>query len=675
MQPGQFYFDQDTKMFTKEQIWQGLIYISGTIIFSLTLAFSYTYSSSILLICIPLFVFGFLVHKLLKRTAAISRDRLDQTNRHVEELTHYIDEQKRVGKILEKSEEQFRNAFDYAAVGMALVCTSGEVLKINRALSKLLGSIESEIITNNFSDYILNGDINLFNQNLAIVLSGEAKYRQTEITIVNRDQRQLCMIWNVSLVNDELNNSSHFIFQLQDITDRKEAEEQLSHGALHDSLTNLPNRALFLDRLELAFKRAKRHFKDNFAVLYLDFDRFKLVNDSYGHLVGDKLLVEIGTRLNSCLRSCDTVARLGGDEFSMLVEDISNFDQVIKIVTRIQEEMSTPFIVEGKELTLTLSIGIAEWSKEYTQPEFLLRDADTALYQAKRLGRNRYEIFDVKMHEQAQSLLQIETDLRSAVKNNEFLLNYQPILDLSDKSLSGFEALVRWQHPEKGLVSPMDFIPVAEETGLILEIGEWVLREACGQLTSWRNENKFGEDIWMSVNVSPKQFSQSNFIEMVDDIVIQTGISPECLKLELTETAMIENIDYAQGVMNQLFERGIMLSIDDFGTGYSSLSYIHKLPLSSLKIDRSFVNQMGAGKENLEIIKTIVALAKSLNLKIIAEGIETKGQIDELLKLACEFGQGYYFAKPLSKEDVVKQFSDSTCEFPTETSELKTIAA
>ncbi|MEZ5344714.1 MAG: EAL domain-containing protein [Pyrinomonadaceae bacterium] len=662
-------------MLTKEQIWRASLLFSGTLILAMTLYFTYLYGAAILLICGPLFIFSFLVRKLLNQSAAISKERLDQTNRHVDELTHFIQEQERVGKILEKSEEQFRNAFDYAAVGMALVSTAGDILKVNRALTSLLGEIETNILGKSFAGFVTDEDVNLYHQNLAIVLSGESKYRQTEVRILGKDNRELCMIWNVSLVNDQLNKSAHFIFQLQDITDRKEAEEQLAHGALHDSLTNLPNRALFLDRLELAFKRARRHFDEHFAVLYLDFDRFKLVNDSYGHFVGDKLLIEIGNRLNSCLRSCDTVARLGGDEFTMLVEDVSNFEQVLRIVERIQEETAHPFVVDGKELSLSLSIGIAEWSKNYSKPEYILRDADTALYQAKRLGRNRYEIFDAEMHEKAQSLLRIETDLRSAVKNNEFFLNYQPILDLKTKSLSGFEGLVRWNHPDKGLVSPMDFIPIAEETGLIIEIGEWVLREACGQLMKWQLENDLKENVWMSVNVSPRQFAQSDFIEMIDGIIESTGISPDSLKLELTETAMIENIEYAQNVMKQLSDRGIMLSIDDFGTGYSSLSYIHQLPLSSLKIDRTFVNQMGSGKENLEIIKTIITLAKSLSLKIIAEGIETEGQKDELVKLACEFGQGYYFAKPLSKDEVVTIFSDKTAVFSDPAAGRETIAA
>jgi len=641
-------------MWTKEQTWNVLLYLSGGVTVALIGVFAYVYGLSILILSLPICVFAILVKTVLSEAEAVGLDQLSQTNRHVQELTRQIAKKERANKLLEKSEEQFRNSFDYAAVGMALISSSGKVIKINRALWKILGFTNDEISGKAFAQMVFEADKELFFQNLAIVAEGKVDYRQTEIRVVNKEKRQLWAIWNVSVIKDKVNDSDQFIFQLQDISDRKEAEDQLAHGALHDSLTNMPNRVLFLDRLALAFKRAERHFNNQFAVLYIDFDRFKLINDSFGHINGDKVLLEIANRLNGCLRESDTLARLGGDEFAMLVEETSNFDEVTAIAKRLQEEISRPFVVKGRELTLTVSIGIAEWSRDYSKPEFLLRDADTALNQAKRLGRNRFEIFDRQMHEDSQALLEIENDLRRAIKNDEFLLNYQPILDLKTRNLSGFEALIRWQHPEKGLVSPLDFIPVAEETGLIVEIGEWVLVEACSQLKKWQLENNFDEDIWMSVNVASKQFAEPDFVETVEKAIARTGIKPDSLKLEVTESGMIENIDHARSVMLSLFEKGIMLSIDDFGTGYSSLSYIHQLPLSSLKIDRSFVNQMGEGKENQEIIKTIVSLAKSLSLKIIAEGIETPEQIDGLLDLSCEFGQGYYFAKPLSESDVCK---------------------
>lgn len=637
--------------------------------------FTYLYGSSILILCIPTAVFFLLVRTVLNRAATITREQLLLTNRHVEELTHYIEEQKKANSLIEQSETQFRNSFDFAAVGMALVSSSGKIIKVNHSLSSALGLDEADLLDTDFAAVIFDEDKELFYQNLAIVSGGKVDYQQTEIRIVGKNKRQLWMIWNVSIIKDAVNDSVQFIFQLQDITGRKEAEYQLAHGALHDALTNLPNRVLFLDRLSLAFKRAERHFNNNFAVLYIDFDRFKLINESFGHITGDKILREIASRLNNCLRESDTVARLGGDEFSMLVEEINGFDEVAVIANRIQEDMSRPFSINGQEITLTVSIGIAEWARDYSKPENLLRDADTALYQAKRLGRNRFKTFDRQMHEESQAILEMETDLRCAIENSEFLLNYQPILDLKSRDLSGFEALIRWQHPKKGLVSPLDFIPIAEETGLIVEIGKWVLVEACAQLRKWQVENHFDEDIWMSVNVASKQFGEPDFVELVEKAIADTGIKPTSLKLEVTESAMIDDIEHARSVMLKLYEKGIMLSIDDFGTGYCSLSYIHQLPLSSLKIDRSFVNQMGDGKENQEIIKTIVSLAKSLNLKIIAEGIETKEQMNGLLDLSCEFGQGYYFAKPLSEADVRRRVSVESNTAMLSKSSIKNVAA
>jgi diguanylate cyclase (GGDEF)-like protein len=466
------------------------------------------------------------------------------------------------------------------------------------------------------------------------------------------------LMWSASLIQDEVNESSHFIFQLQNITDRKRAENQLIHDALHDALTGLPNRVLFLDRLQSAFNRAKRNFNNQFAVLYLDFDRFKLVNDSFGHLVGDQLLLEIAARLQKVLRASDTIARLGGDEFTMLVEEITNIDEAVQIAERIRQEMAKPFILNEQQIFASVSIGIAGWSRSYTRPDFLLRDADTALYQAKRLGRDRYEIFNDEMHEKALRFLQIETDLRYAIERDEFFLVYQPIVDLENSNLLGFEALIRWQHPDRGLVSPLEFISIAEEIGMIAPIGEWCLQTACRQLNLWQKNCGFSKDLWVSVNVSTKQFMQTDLVSLVSKTLIETELSPNCLKLEVTESAMVEDIEFAVNVMQKLKQIGVKLSIDDFGTGYSSLSYLHRLPLSSLKIDRSFVNQMNDSEENQEIIKTIVALAKSLNLETIAEGIETIDQMADLKALSCQFGQGYYFAKPLNVRAVEEMFAE-----------------
>ena len=484
-----------------------------------------------MLVAIPLTVFGYFANRMFKKTLQISGEQAKQTSRHVEELSHYIAEQERISKILQKSEEKFRNAFDYASIGMALVSVTGRLLRVNRALCEIVGYSEAELLEKNFQSLVYAEDLDLFNINLSKLLDGRLKSTELENRVRNKHQEMLWLMWSASLIQDEVNESSHFIFQLQNITDRKRAENQLIHDALHDALTGLPNRVLFLDRLQSAFNRAKRNFNNQFAVLYLDFDRFKLVNDSFGHLVGDQLLLEIAARLQKILRASDTIARLGGDEFTMLVEEITNIDEAVQVAERIRQEMAKPFILNEQQIFASVSIGIAGWSRSYTRPEFLLRDADTALYQAKRLGRDRYEIFNDEMHEKALRFLQIETDLRLAIERQEFFLVYQPIVDLENSNLLGFEALIRWQHPDRGLVSPLEFISIAEEIGMIAPIGEWCLQTACRQLNLWQKDLEFSQDLWVSVNVSTKQFMQTDLVSLVSKTLIETELSPNCLKL------------------------------------------------------------------------------------------------------------------------------------------------
>jgi diguanylate cyclase (GGDEF)-like protein len=440
----------------------------------------------------------------------------------------------------------------------------------------------------------------------------------------------------------------------EDITTRKAAEEQLLHEAYHDLLTGLANRTVLTDRLRRAIIRTRRVPDYRFAVLFLDLDSFKVVNDSLGHMAGDQLLMGIGRRLEGCVRRGDTVARLGGDEFAILVDDIENLGDVIAVVDRIQEELSQPIQAGGHEVFSTASIGIAVSDARYERPVEMLRDADTAMYRAKALGKAQYVVFDQAMHTTVVNRLRLETDLRRAIERNEFSVAYQPIVDLLSERVEGFEALLRWQHPERGPIAPAEFIPAAEETGLIIPLDMWVFRAACRQLSDWNVEFPADVPVTLSVNLSSKQFAQANLLDQVDEVLAETGIDPSRLRIEITESAIMSQPELAAAKLRKLKERGIRLSMDDFGTGYSSLSYLHKFPLDVLKIDRSFVGRMGPQGENSEIVATIVALAHNLGMKVVAEGVETAEQAAQLRDIHCESGQGFYYSVPLRADDAAK---------------------
>jgi diguanylate cyclase (GGDEF)-like protein/PAS domain S-box-containing protein len=432
----------------------------------------------------------------------------------------------------------------------------------------------------------------------------------------------------------------------RDITALKQAEARLIHDAFHDGLTGLPNRALFMERLERAIVRTKRHPDYKFAVLFLDLDRFKVVNDSLGHAMGDLLLISLASRLEACLRSGDTVARLGGDEFTILLDDIQDATEVTNIAERLHKELTSSFNLNGYEVFTSASIGISFSTTSYNRPEELLRDADIAMYRAKERGRARYEIFDSMMYAAAMNVLQLETNLRRALERQEFEIHYQPIVSLLNNNIVGFEALVRWQQPQHGLISPAQFIPIAEETGLIVEIGYWVLREACRQLRAWQMQfpDAF---LTISVNLSSKQFLQPDLIEQIARILQETDLDASSLKLEITESVLMENTQSATAMLLQLREMNLGIHIDDFGTGYSSLSYLHRFPSSALKIDHSFVTHMGTEPQNWEIVRAIVTLADSLHIDAIAEGVETATQLAQLRELNCKYAQGYFFSHPL----------------------------
>ncbi|MHC5599686.1 MAG: two-component system response regulator [Nostoc sp.] len=440
----------------------------------------------------------------------------------------------------------------------------------------------------------------------------------------------------------------------EEINSRQKLQSKLLDIALHDSLTGLPNRVLFIRRLENALNRAKQESSYQFAVLFLDCDRFKVVNDSLGHSVGDELLIAIGRRLQSCLVPIDTLARLGGDEFGILLENITDINIAIQVSEQIIQQLSVTFNLSRYEVFMNASIGITWGNKDYDRPEYLLRDADTAMYRAKAEGRGKYHVFNPAMHQEAIQLLELENDLRRAVERREFLVYYQPIVSLATGRISGFEALVRWQHPIRGIVSPTEFIPVAEETGLINAINTWVLQSACHQLSIWQHQPVTPEPLTISVNLSARLFLQSNFVEQIDRIIYENKINPAYLELEITESVIMENSHAIKIILQKLRERKIKLIMDDFGTGYSSLSYLHSFPFNALKIDQSFVKRMQDNKENMGLVPAMIGIANSMGMSAIAEGVETEEQLAQLRSLNCNFAQGYLFSQPIEQQLVLK---------------------
>ena len=559
-------------------------------------------------------------------------------------------------------EDVFRSAFECASIPATLVTAKGQCLQVNRSLCELLDYSAEELQSSSFQRFVHPDDVGKVQAFLTQLLKDGTGAGQVEKRFLKKGGGEVWTRCDISSVRGKQTDDQYLLFQVQDITGRKEAEEALLHNAFHDALTGLPNRVLFVDHLQLAINRTQRHEGQIYAVLFIDLDRFKIINDSLGHFIGDQLLINIARTLETCLRPGDSIARVGGDEFTVLLEDLADESEAVSIAHRIQKELSSPFILEGREVFTTVSIGVAPSSPGYSDPADILRDADTAMYRAKLMGKNRYEIFDKAMHEVAVDLLQMETDLRHALERGEFFIQYQPIVSLDNFRLRGFEALVRWRHAERGLVSPLDFIPVAEDTGQIIAIGEWVLRESCKQMHRWQRQYGMEQPLFVSVNLSGKQFAQPDLVEQVKAIITETRLNPRGLKLEITESMVMENIEAATGMLHQLRDLGVQLSIDDFGTGYSSLSYLHRFPIDTLKIDRSFVIKMIDNNENVEIVRTIIMLAQNLGMDVIAEGVETKEQLAMLRKLKCENGQGYYFSRPLETGDAENLLSDVCTE-------------
>ena len=481
---------------------------------------------------------------------------------------------------------------------------------------------------------------------------GTSDQLETEYRVLHKDGSYRWMLCRGLTVRGKDGTANRMAGSQTDVTDRKYAEEKLLHDAFYDLLTGLPNRALFKDHLSLAVERAKRKNDYMYAVLFLDLDRFKDVNDSLGHSVGDDLLVSVAEKLEQRMRTTDTIARFGGDEFVILLEDLQDVNNASQVAEWILSELSEPFIFNDREVYINASIGIVINSIAYLRAEEVLRDADIAMYSAKAKGKGRYVIFDPAMREDILNRTELEHDLRKAIEQDQLRVHYQSIVSLKTQQVVGVEALVRWEHPRRGLVPPGDFIPLAEETDLIVSIDRWVMREACRQLSRWKETIPLARELTVSVNLSTKHVSKQDLVEFVESVLEETGLHPSDLKLEITERAILEKSELTDGVFDRLRENGIQLQIDDFGTGYSALSYLSNFPINALKIDRSFIRTMVEDDNNSKIVQAILMLSQRLNVGVIAEGVETQTLYDHLNELGCEYGQGYFISKPQDPDHV-----------------------
>ena len=576
----------------------------------------------------------------------------------------------RIRRQLAERDQLFQLISENAADMIALVDCDGRRLYNSPAYQKVLGYSPEELKATSSIEQIHPDDrARVLKAAERASLSGRGE--RMEYRVRHKDGTWRTLESTASPIRNAKGQTEKLVIVNRDITERKRAEEMLVHNAFHDGLTNLPNRALFLDRLQHALTLSKKRSNYKFAVLLIDVDDFRIINDSLGHTAGDELLIQIGQRLKDSVRQVDTVsrprasevlgrptnddtlARLGGDEFTILLDDIRDPIEAVRVAERVQAELATPFVVNHQEIVISASIGIASSTSPHTQAEDLLRDADIAMYRAKRAGKARCEVSDTAMHANAVKRLRLETDLRKALDQGEFRVYYQPIVSLQTGKITGFEALTRWQRPE-GILPPIEFIAVAEEIGLIIPMNRQLLREACQHLRSWQSEFPSSPPLTMSVNITSREFAQPDLASEIRKSLEQTGVDPGCLQLEITETIAMGDAEKSGHVLAQLKATGIGLSIDDFGTGYSSLSRLRRIPVDTLKIDRAFISHMDSDPESREIVRIIIMLAHNLGLKVVAEGAETEEHINLLKQLNCEMAQGYFFSRPADDQAMAK---------------------
>ncbi len=556
---------------------------------------------------------------------------------------------------LEASERRFHSAFTHASIGMALLGFEGRILQANPALRTLLGRAGDELLQMRFQDVVLAEDRPRLEEQLGLVSGHEFEGFATELRCVGACGEPVWVAAHCSFFSEPGASSPCLILQLQDITARRKAEEGLHHIAFHDALTGLPNRRRFHEHLAHAVEAACAHPGDAaqaYAVMFLDFDRFKLINDSLGHSAGDEFLVQVSRRIQGCLRPQDVVARLGGDEFAVLVRELEHERAAVALAERLMEAMRKPFLVADTELMTSASIGITFSALGYASPEDVLRDADTAMYKAKGAGKARYALFDASLHTEVANRLRLEGDLRRAIDEGRLKVAYQPVHELGDGRLAGFEALVRWQHPVDGTISPGDFLPIAEEAGLMLRVTDFVMHCACRQLREWQQSAPEHARLTMNVNVSGHDIAHPAFVARVTRALVEAGLQPAQLCIELTENILMSRLEGALPVLRELRKLGVQLAIDDFGTGYSSLSHLSTLPIDCLKIDRSFVSRLETSTNEAAVVRSIILLGSSLGKDVVAEGIETPGQLALLRGMGCRLGQGFLLARPLASQDV-----------------------
>jgi len=563
-----------------------------------------------------------------------------------------VTERRQILEALRESEERFSLAVNGANDGIwDWNLRTGKVYYSSR-WKGLLGFTDSEI-GDSWDEWIGRihpEEVKRVKEELDAHLAGQTNHFVSEHRIWTRFGNYRWYLVRGLAVSEEGQPAHRMAGSLTDINPRKIIEERLVHDAMHDPLTNLPNRAYFLDLLRHSIERARRRTEYQAAVLFLDLDRFRLINESLGHTSGDRLLLAITNRLLTCIRGADSLSRFSGDDFAILLDDINGVADATRIATRIQHEMSLPFDLKGQEVFTSISIGIVLVRSGYQNAEELLRDAETAMNRAKNAGRCRYQIFDPRMHAQSLTLLQGEADLRRAIERQEFVLHYQPIISLTTGKITSVEALIRWQNPERGTILPIDFIPLAEETGLIQQIGEWILRTACTQARKWQD---YGfKDLHVSINISPVQFQNHNLVDLVAGIIEETGVPPNVLQLEITESTAMEDLDLSVRILHEMNEMGVQVSIDDFGASYSSLGYLKRFPVNKLKIDLSFIRDIPTSRDDSAITAAMIAMGHIMDLEVVSEGVENEDQLNFLISRQCDEAQGYLFAHAMTADDM-----------------------